>query len=56
MGISGKGAMRFLAFVGMTLWSVGTTKRRDVDNCGEKWGQVAFTVDKWHNARAPEFP
>jgi hypothetical protein len=25
-----------------------------VDNCGEKWGQVAFAVDKWHNASIPD--
>ena len=24
-----------------------------VDNRGEKWGQVARAVDKWHNVRAP---
>jgi hypothetical protein len=25
-----------------------------VDNRGEKWGQVARAVDKWHNVRAPD--
>ena len=25
-----------------------------VDNRGEKWGQVARAVDKWHNVRVPE--
>ncbi len=25
-----------------------------VDNCGEKWGQVALAVDKWHNASIPD--